>query len=83
MFQPCHGSAPDIAGSGQANPTGMYLSAAMMLDWLGERHGSDACLTAAQHLRAAIESGFRAGQIRPFELGGTDSTAQITTTLID
>jgi isocitrate dehydrogenase len=38
VFQPCHGSAPDIAGQGKANPTAMFLSAAMMLEWLGERH---------------------------------------------
>ena len=41
VFQPCHGSAPDIAGQGKANPTAMFLSAAMMLDWLGEQHGVD------------------------------------------
>lgn len=38
LFQPCHGSAPDIAGQGKANPTAAILSAALMLDWLGERH---------------------------------------------
>ena len=38
VFQPCHGTAPDIMGKGLANPTAMILSAAMMLDWLGERH---------------------------------------------
>jgi isocitrate/isopropylmalate dehydrogenase len=35
LFEPVHGSAPDIAGMGIANPTGAFLSAAMMLDWLG------------------------------------------------
>ena len=39
VFQPCHGSAPDIAGKGLANPTAMFLSAGMMLEWLGDRHG--------------------------------------------
>ena len=38
MFQPCHGTAPDIAGTGKANPTAMLLSAAMMLEWLATRH---------------------------------------------
>ena len=38
VFQPCHGTAPDIMGQGLANPTAMLLSAAMMLDWLGDRH---------------------------------------------
>jgi len=37
LFQPAHGSAPDIAGTGKANPTAMFLSAAMMMDWLGQR----------------------------------------------
>jgi hypothetical protein len=39
VFQPCHGTAPDIMGQGKANPTGMILSAAMMLDWLADKHG--------------------------------------------
>src|SRR5256886_10140807 len=43
VFQPCHGTAPDIMGKGLANPTAMILSAALMLDWLAERH---------QHARA-------------------------------
>src|SRR3546814_3604222 len=50
VFQPCHGTAPDIAGTGRANPTAMFLSTAMMLDWLGEKHGNDACLDAARIL---------------------------------
>src|ERR1700710_3248320 len=39
VFQPCHGTAPDIMGQGKANPTGMILSAAMMLDWLAGKPG--------------------------------------------
>jgi hypothetical protein len=42
VFQPCHGTAPDIMGQGKANPTGMILSAAMMLDWLGDSTASKA-----------------------------------------
>jgi 3-isopropylmalate dehydrogenase len=38
VFQPCHGTAPDIMGQGKANPTAMILSAAMMLDWLADKH---------------------------------------------
>jgi len=49
VFQPCHGTAPDIMGKGIANPTAMILSAAMMLDWLADRHGHDG---AAQGGRA-------------------------------
>ena len=46
VFQPCHGTAPDIAGMGKANPTAMILSAAMMLDWLGRCHEVPACIAA-------------------------------------
>ena len=49
MFQPCHGTAPDIAGTGRANPTAMFLSAAMMLDWLGEQHSDRKLSEAALH----------------------------------
>lgn len=69
VFQPSHGTAPDIAGSGKANPTAMILSAAMMLDWLGERH-EDAALTAAgTALTQAVKAAFAGGDLVPFELG--------------
>ncbi|MDP7428813.1 MAG: isocitrate/isopropylmalate family dehydrogenase [Alphaproteobacteria bacterium] len=55
VFQPCHGSAPDIAGQGLANPTAMFLSAALMLDWLGRRHGLEACHQAAELIEAAVD----------------------------
>ncbi len=77
VFQPCHGSAPDIAGQGKANPTAMFLSAAMMLEWLGDRHGNEACSRAGQVLDAAVREAFRAGKILPVELGGTSGTAEV------
>ena len=55
LFQPCHGSAPDIAGQGKANPIATILSAAMMLDWLAERSGND----ALARCRAAPRAGGR------------------------
>ena len=55
VFQPCHGSAPDIAGQGLANPLAMILSAAMMLDWLGLRHDSASMQQDATRLREAVE----------------------------
>jgi len=77
LFQPCHGSAPDIAGQGKANPTACILSAAMMLDWLGERHGDPRLSEAATLLERAVDAAYARGAIRPFELGGTDGTAAI------
>ena len=77
LFQPCHGSAPDIAGQGKANPTATILSAAMMLDWLAERSGNEALAAAAGKLERAVDTVFASGRIRPFELGGKDGTAAI------
>lgn len=78
VFQPCHGTAPDIVGRGLANPTAMVLSAAMMLDWLGHRHGVDACGQAAEELTRAVERAFADGSLVPTEVGGTEGTASIT-----
>jgi 3-isopropylmalate dehydrogenase len=77
VFQPCHGSAPDIAGRGQANPTAMFLSAAMLLDWLGERHRLPACQLGAKVMTRAVEETFADGQCVPFELGGRAGTEEI------
>lgn len=76
VFQPCHGSAPDIAGRGIANPTATFLSGAMMLEWLGIRHGDAALGEAGRLIRLAVDDAFSAG-IRPYEAGGSDGTAAI------
>jgi 3-isopropylmalate dehydrogenase len=78
VFQPCHGSAPDIAGTGKANPTATFLSAAMMLDWLGRKHGNSECAAAAIAIGGAIDRAYAGGKLRPVELGGSDGTQQIT-----
>jgi len=83
LFQPAHGSAPDIAGTGRANPTAMFLSAAMMLDWLGARHELDAATRAARRLGDAVQSCFESGAVQPYEFGGGDGTAEYTRKLID
>jgi 3-isopropylmalate dehydrogenase len=78
VFQPCHGTAPDIAGRGLANPTAMVLSAAMMLDWLGGKHGVADCSRAAGELTQAVERAFAGGSLVPAEFGGTAGTREIT-----
>lgn len=70
MFEPIHGSAPDIVGTGTANPIGQIWSAAMMLEHLGEAR-------AASRLVGAIEQVIAAGTRTP-DLGGTCSTEQVT-----
>ncbi len=77
LFQPCHGSAPDIAGQGKANPTATILSAALMLDWLADSSGLDALAAAARRLEQAVDAVFSAGTITPYEFGGRDGTHAI------
>ena len=67
IFEAVHGSAPDIAGKGVANPSALMLAGAMMLDHLGE---SD----RATRLRAAIEQTIVVDNIRTRDLGGTATT---------
>ena len=77
LFQPCHGSAPDIAGQGKANPTATILSAAMMLDWLAERSGIEAVADAGARLTRAVDEIYASSRVRPYEFGGRDGTAAI------
>jgi len=77
VFQPCHGTAPDIAGSGRANPTAMFLSGAMMLEWLAERHGEPRAAEAASLVRQAVDAVFADG-MRTWEIGGTAGTREVT-----
>ncbi|MBM3978963.1 MAG: tartrate dehydrogenase [Planctomycetes bacterium] len=70
MFEPVHGSAPDIAGKGIANPLAAVLSAALMLDHLG-------LAKSAAGLRAAVATVLARGDVRTPDLGGTHTTAQM------
>jgi len=76
VFQPCHGTAPDIMGQGKANPTAMILSAAMMLDWLADRYNHLPAAKAAQRIERAVDKAYAAG-IKPTEYGGKDGTKAI------
>ena len=75
LFEPVHGSAPDIAGTGKANPLAMILSAALML-----RHGL-AREQAAASLESAVDRAL-AGGLRTADLGGTATTAEATEAVI-
>jgi 3-isopropylmalate dehydrogenase len=76
VFQPCHGSAPDIAGRGLANPLAMILSAAMMLDWLGIKHDNAAMVADGTRLREAVETVVATGTHLTRDLGGTATTTE-------
>ena len=81
LFQPAHGTAPDIAGQGKANPCAMFLSAAMMLDWLAERHQEPTFEVRARLIEGAIESALQLGVV-PMELGGSANCATMTREVI-
>lgn len=83
LFQPSHGSAPDIFGKRIANPTAMILSAAMMLEWLGGRHGSPAAETAAQAITKAVDTAFGSGRVKSYDIGGKDGTDAIAKVVAD
>jgi tartrate dehydrogenase/decarboxylase/D-malate dehydrogenase len=73
LFEPVHGSAPDIAGRGLANPIGQIWSAALMLDWLGHAEAATAVIAAIERVLAA---GPVHAPITP-DLGGTAATADV------
>ena len=65
-----HGSAPDIAGRDQANPTSLILSAAMLLQWLGERHDRSDLLKASAAIESAVDTVLADKNRRTTDLGG-------------
>ncbi|NNE00770.1 MAG: isocitrate/isopropylmalate dehydrogenase family protein [Pirellulaceae bacterium] len=77
LFQPSHGTAPTIAGKNIANPLATILSAAMMLDWLGDKHSDDACTAAAANLETAVSRVLTNGDVRTPDLGGNSSTSDV------
>ena len=78
LFQPAHGSAPDIMGQDKANPLAAILSGALMLDYLAEKSGEPRYAEAAALIEAAVEAGFSANVIRPMEFGGDMGTRAVT-----
>ena len=82
LFQPAHGSAPDIAGQDKANPLATILSAAMMLDYLSDRSGISKLADAALLIEESIYKGFEKNRIRPMEFGGDMGTRDVTREII-
>ena len=76
IFEAVHGSAPDIAGKGLANPTAMLLAAGLMLDHVEE-------LDKAAALRKAIDAALNADKVRTRDLGGTASTSEFANAVIN
>ena len=74
VFQPAHGSAPDIAGQGKANPVATILSVALMLEWFGEPD----CVAAATKIRSAVERVLADPAHATPDLGGSLKTNELT-----
>ncbi|MBJ7452888.1 MAG: isocitrate/isopropylmalate dehydrogenase family protein, partial [Blastococcus sp.] len=82
MAQAAHGSAPDIAGRGLANPIAMMLSAGMLLDWLGTRDGDGQAADAAVRVEAGVRAAVRGG-VATRDLGGQASTDAFTAAVVE
>jgi 3-isopropylmalate dehydrogenase len=78
LFQPAHGSAPDIMGRDIANPLAAILSGALMLDYLADKTGADSMREAGAAIDRAVEAGFAENRIRPVEFGGDMGTRAVT-----
>ncbi|RNJ76536.1 MAG: isocitrate/isopropylmalate dehydrogenase family protein [Nitrosopumilus sp. D6] len=82
LFEPVHGAAFDIAGLHIANPSSFLLSIKMMCDWLGAKHGDDACIKAGIRLESVIFNLVKSG-VKTRDIGGDQSTAQFTQRVVD
>jgi 3-isopropylmalate dehydrogenase len=78
FFQASHGSAPDIAGKGIANPYGTMLAGAMMLNWLGLRHADSRLIDASKSIEAAVTRALADGTALSRDIGGTAGSLEIT-----
>jgi len=76
LFEAVHGTAPDIAGQGIANPLAVLLSGCLMVEWMGARD-------VGSRVRAAIARVLSEGRVRTGDLGGTANTAAFTAAIID
>jgi len=75
IFEAVHGTAPDIAGKGVANPTALLMSGIMMLDYMGE-------LDAARRVEQALHAVYREGKQLTRDVGGTASTEEFSNAVI-
>ncbi len=83
LFQPSHGSAPQIAGKNIANPIATILSGAMMLSWLGDKHGDKAAHAAARRIEQAVAQVLSEKHRLTPDLGGTAGTDGVAAAVID
>ncbi|WP_420548754.1 isocitrate/isopropylmalate dehydrogenase family protein [Curvivirga sp.] len=82
LFQPAHGSAPDIMGQDKANPLAAILSGSLMLDYIADKNQNPKLTEAANLIEDTIYDGFSANAIRPMEFGGDMGTKAVTEEII-
>ena len=82
LFEPVHGSAPDITGKGIANPTGMILSVGMMLGWLGQRSGDKRFTKASELVNSAVAEHYASPGPKTPDLGGKATTNEVAGAII-
>ena len=78
-----HGSAPDLAGKGIANPAGLMLSATMLLEWLGEKHDLNSYLHAVPIIHDAIDAALADPEVRTSDVGGNGTTESFAAAVVD
>ncbi|MGH9355903.1 MAG: isocitrate/isopropylmalate dehydrogenase family protein [Terriglobia bacterium] len=77
LFQPSHGSAPQLAGKDIANPLATVLSGAMMLAWLAEKHHDPAAAAAGERIEAAVARVLEEGRVITPDIGGRSGTKAV------
>ena len=82
VFEAVHGSAPDIAGQGKANPLALLMSAVMMLNHLAATRGDEGCREVGARIKAAYNEALAAGQ-KTRDIGGSLGTEDFATAVID
>lgn len=83
LFQPSHGSAPDISGQGLANPLAMILSAGMMFEWLGDRHNDEGASKAGAAIESAVAEMLAGGGPMTKDIGGSASTDEVSAAVLE
>lgn len=82
LFQPSHGTAPQLAGKNVANPIATILSAAMMFDWLADRHQDPVARQACERIEQAVAKFLASGELRTADQGGTATTTDVATAVV-
>lgn len=83
LFQPSHGTAPQLAGRNVANPLAMILSAGLMFEWLADRHDDPQARAVAVRIRTAVECMLAARRHLPADLGGHTGTQDVAQAVVD